>query len=182
MRKLITIGLAAGLLLTLMTLPAAAQDAYPPAAPECTLSDSVVEAGDAVTVSCVTWAANTPVTGTLFSTPVVLGTTVTDAQGRLTEGFTIPASTAPGPHTLRMSGLNRQNVQTNVDLALEVVAATGVTPPTTGVTPPRAVPAPRLPRTGGDALLALGLAAGLLAAGGGALGVARRRNQAELSA
>lgn len=182
MRKIISVGLAAGLLLALAAIPAAAQDAYPPAAPECTLAagDAEVVAGETVTVACAGWAPNTEVTATLFSTPVVLGTTVTDAQGRLTQGFTIPADTAPGPHTLRMSGLNPQNVPTNVDLALTVVAPAAAAPPA-APSRPGVVPAPRLPRTGGEALLALGLAAGLLAAGGGALGVARRRNQAEVS-
>ncbi len=176
MRKIIGVGLAAGLLLALAALPAAAQDAYPPAAPVCSLTATSVPAGGTVTVTCDGFAPNTTVTATLNG--VVLGTAQVDAAGNLGASFTIPADLAPGQYTLRLSGLNADGVATNVDLAITVVARTAVTPPAPGVTPPRVVSAPGLPRTGSEALLALGLAAGLLAAGGGALGVARRRNRA----
>lgn len=171
MRKSLIVVLGGMMLLALAAGPVAAQD-YPPAAPSCTLSATAVAPGGTTTITCTGWAPNTEVTATLLPGGAVLGSVITNADGSFTAEATIPSDLAPGNYVIRLSGLNAQGVAVHVDLAFTVVA-----PDRAGITP-----SPSLPRTGGDALLALGAAAGLLAMGGAALGVARRRSRAELSA
>lgn len=174
MRKAITVVLGGMMLLALAAAPVAADghDPYPPAAPACSVAPGTVVQGGTTTVTWVGGAPNTEVTATLFSHSVVLGSVTTDEDGSVTAEATIPSDTKPGAHTIQLTGLDAAGNPSECNLAITVVAAD-----VAGVTP-----SPRLPRTGGDALLALGAAAGLLAMGGAALGVARRRSRAELSA
>lgn len=171
MRKAMIVVLGGLMLLALAAGPASAQ-AYPPVAPACVLSGTVVTPGGTVTITCSVWAPNTEVVASLLPEGAVLGSVITNADGSFTAEATIPSDTAPGHHIFRLSGLNAQGETVNVDLAFTVAA-----PDRAGITP-----SPSLPRTGGDALLALGAAVGLLAMGGAALGVARRRSRAGISA
>lgn len=181
MKRSIIVALTSLAMLATVAAPALAQD-YPPDAPECALEDTVVAPGTAVVVACVDWAPNSMVTAMLISEGQgqVLNSVRTDAQGALTEPFTIPADTAPGPHTLRMSGTNQRGQDTHVDLAITVVAA-DADPDRAGV-----VPTPGgdrgLPRTGTQVLMLVGTAAGLLVVGALAVVGARRRKSRRLSA
>jgi hypothetical protein len=96
---------------TTTTLPGTTQSA-------ATVSKSVVDAGDTLTMSGNGFAPNaSPLTITLLSDPVVLGTTAADATGHYSVVVRIPANTLPGTHTLVVSGAgadghNHQSVAT----------------------------------------------------------------------
>jgi hypothetical protein len=103
------------------------------------------------------------VTVTMHSTPVVLGTDFTaNANGEVTVQFTVPAGTPAGTHTLVLNG----NMGTYFQEDITVVAAV-TTASSSG-----------LAYTGADVAVPLALGAGLLALGGGALVVSRRRTGA----
>lgn len=175
MRKSLTTAIAAMALLIVAAAPALAQ--YPPDAPAVAISDTTVFPGQAFTVTSEGWQPGSEVTFTFFSDPVVLGTALVNANGAFTSQVTIPADATPGPHTLRTSGTSAAGVPANVDLAITVIAvADATTPPPSGA---GVTPAPGLPRTGGEALTMLLSAAGLLAVGGAAVAVARRRSGAD---
>jgi hypothetical protein len=72
-----------------------------------TVSKSVVDAGDAITMSGSGFAANaSPLTEQIFSDPVTLGTTSANSAGAYSVVIRIPANTLPGTHTLMVSGAN----------------------------------------------------------------------------
>lgn len=172
MRRSALVALTGLALLVAMAVPALAQ--YPPAAPSAAVSDFTIVPGQPVTVAGDGWLPNSQVTFTFFSDPVVLGTAQVDATGSFSSQVTIPADARPGPHTLRTSGLAANGQPASVDLRIVVTGLERPTPSRAGVTP-----APGLPRTGGDALVALMTAAGLLAVGSTAVVVARRRSRGE---
>ena len=66
------------------------------------VSPPQVAPGDAVTVTGGGFPPATPVQAELFSDPVLLGTTTTDAGGAFSLVVTIPLNTSPGLHTLRV--------------------------------------------------------------------------------
>lgn len=151
-------------LLTMVAAPAVAQ-VYPPAAATCAADDGTPAAGSAVTLVCSGWLPNSTVSFALFSQHTDLGTAQVGADGTLRAAVTIPADTAPGEHTLRISGTNANGQPQVVNLVFDVAAAgTGVTPAT------------GLPATGSEPLPAALAALGLFVAGGAALVTARRRN------
>jgi hypothetical protein len=79
------------------TVPAA------PSGPALQVTPQQVTAGDPVTITGSGYPPGAPVQAELFSDPVLLGSTTTDAAGtfRLTVG--VPRDTPPGFHTLRVS-------------------------------------------------------------------------------
>ena len=101
------------------------------------------------------------VTLTMHSTPVALGTFEADANGVVTVEFTVPAGAAAGTHTLVLSG----DAGTYFQEAITVAAGTAVTEASSN----------GLAYTGADVAVPLALGGGLLALGGGALVVSRRR-------
>ena len=68
--------------------------------PQITVDPSVAAPGDEVTVTLTGFAANDEVRLELHSTPAVLGTVTTDANGSATFTFTVPNGTEPGAHTV----------------------------------------------------------------------------------
>jgi hypothetical protein len=98
------------------------------------------------------------VTVVLHSTPTVLGTFTADANGVVTATFTVPAGTPVGSHTLVFEGNQGSYFQ-------EAFTVTAVTTASSS----------GLAYTGADVAVPLALGAGLLALGGGALVVSRRR-------
>lgn len=162
-----------------------ADGAYPPGPPDgrpvgpppgrppaCTPASATVAPGGTIEVQCSRFAPGSSVAGTMFSPQADLGTRMTDAEGQLHTGFIVPMGTSAGQHTLRMQGVDTEGLPVTETVAFTVSAAGDTT----------VVPSRGLPTTGGTALLGLLTAGGLLAVGGGALVVARRRNHADASA
>lgn len=119
----------------------------PPApAPTANADPNVVVGGQQTTISGAHFPAGTTLALTLFSSPTLLGTTVTDAAGSYRVVATIPASAALGVHQIQVVGGGSQ-------------ATTSITV----VAKAKAV----LARTGND--LEVALAAGALAAATGGL-------------
>ena len=106
------------------------------ASPTPTVDNATPAAGGAVTVSGGGFAPATQLTIELHSTPVVLGTTTTDAYGNYSATVTIPADTAPGAHSIVVSGLDPDGAPRSVSVAITVngtvVAAVVVSPRFTG--------------------------------------------------
>jgi hypothetical protein len=105
------------------------------------------------------------VTVTLHSTPQTVGTFTADAQGTVTVTFTLPAGTPVGNHTLVYEGDQGTYFQESIAVAAASPAAATATAASGG-----------LAYTGASIALPLALGTGLLAAGGGALLITRRRS------
>jgi LPXTG-motif cell wall-anchored protein len=120
---------------------------------------STVTSGATVTLTGGGYLPGSTVTLVMYSTPVVLGTTVADEKGNISAEVTLPAGVR-GNHTLVASGIDPSGKPRNLTMAVTVTGEG------------------ELPYTGADvALPALGgLAA--LALGGGLLFAARRRSAA----
>jgi hypothetical protein len=101
------------------------------------------------------------VTLTMHSTPVTLGEFTADANGVVTVEYTVPAGADAGTHTLVLSG----DAGTYFQESITVAAGTAVTEAGSN----------GLAYTGADVAVPLALGGGLLALGGGALLVSRRR-------
>lgn len=86
-------------------------------------------AGGQVTVRGQGWHAESEVTVTMRSEPVVLGVASTDADGAFSRSYGIPADTAPGAHTITLSGMDVDGEPATVVLDLTVLAAGGSTSP-----------------------------------------------------
>lgn len=149
--------------------PADAQ-VYPPPVAGCTVSDTSVSPGQTISITCSGYLGSVTVTFTFFSQPVSLGAATTDAGGTVNADLTIPANAAAGSHTITAEGASASGTLTN-SVALTVVGdgAAGAGAGARGGTGD-------LPRTGDDTSLPLArIAAVLVAAGGIALFLARRR-------
>jgi hypothetical protein len=120
---------------------AASQSCTTPVTPTVDTTSPV--AGGAITVSGGGFAAATPLTIELHSTPVVLGTTTSDASGNYAATVVIPADTPAGAHELVVSGLDPDGQPRSVSVAITVLAATGtvaVQPGTVAAEPVAVVP------------------------------------------
>jgi hypothetical protein len=82
-----------------------------------------VAQGGSVTVRGVDWLAGTPVSVTLRSEPVLLGTATAGADGSFTQTYGIPAATPAGAHTITLAGTGADGRPASVVLDLTVVAA-----------------------------------------------------------
>jgi hypothetical protein len=96
-------------------------------APTPTVDTTTPVAGGAITVSGGGFAASTPLTIELHSTPVVLATTTSDVFGNYSATVVIPPDTTPGAHELVVSGLDPNGQPRSVSVAITVAAA-GTTP------------------------------------------------------
>ena len=106
------------------------------------MSDATVEPGQQVNVVGGGFAPDRDLRADLFSDPVFLGSTRSDAAGRFAITVTIPANVSPGPHRIVVSGPGRQGGTHRSVATVTVVVA---------VTRP-------LARTGGDSAGLLRLA------------------------
>ncbi len=148
-----------------------------------TISVDTAKPGDTIAVGGTGFSPSEPVRVTLFSEPVVLGTTTADQNGLASLTFVLPASTPPGAHTIEMLGL-ASGKQLSVALQVSPSSTTTTTTTTTvpGATTTAAggagsegggsggattVPADQgtLPRTGDDATQNLPLAVLLISLG-----------------
>ena len=78
--------------------------APPGTGPTANANPSQVVAGEQVTVFGANFPPNTPLDVTMFSDPVRLGSTVSDAAGGYSVTVTIPANTSPGAHDIVVTG------------------------------------------------------------------------------
>ncbi|MGY1857402.1 hypothetical protein [Modestobacter sp. SYSU DS0290] len=118
------------------------------------LTDTLAAPGEKVVRVIKGFQPFEEVTVTLHSTPQTVGTFKADGNGVLTAEFTVPAGTPVGDHTLVYNG-----TVTYFQESFEVAGAGD----------------PRLAYTGASIALPLALGTGLVALGGGALMVTRRR-------
>ena len=68
--------------------------------------DPALRAGQVVTLTAAGFVADEPVTATVFSTPVVLGTVAADSAGLVSYAFTVPNALPDGAHHLQLAGAN----------------------------------------------------------------------------
>ncbi|SDF61869.1 hypothetical protein [Klenkia brasiliensis] len=139
-------------------VPVAPPTTAPRTTGTATAAAPTVAAGRQQTITAGGFTPGETARGTLYSTPVDLGTAVADAQGMATFTFTLPAGFEPGTHTVTAVGLT-SGATSSVTFTV-----------TSGSTP-------ALAQTGVEVAPLLGL--GALALGGGAAltvaGTRRRR-------
>jgi hypothetical protein len=131
-----------------------------------TVSDETVPPGGAVTFSGGGFAPDSLVTVTLFSEPIVLGTTTADDQGNFSITVVLPADVPPGDHHLEASGVDPDGNPLTVTLPLTVASedvARGGGP---------------LPTTGSDVRATVAIACAVMVLGAAALTAAGRRRRA----
>nr|WP_240619385.1 fibronectin type III domain-containing protein [Blastococcus sp. TF02-8] len=137
---------------------------------------SVVSPGQALTVLGTGFAAHSTATIAIYSTPVVLGTVVTDGNGNFAKPVVVPPELAAGTHTLVAYGVDPAGATHSMRMLVTVSKASG-TGPAGSATAARGRGSSlastgadvAAPLTGGIALTALGL---------GLLLVAQRRRAA----
>ena len=155
MKLRMIVALAAGAVAMLAAMPAAYASYSGDGG--VTLSPTSPSVGSSLTVDSTGWKASTDVTITLHSTPVVLATVTTDANGNAHAVAKIPSRTASGAHTLELTGTDPAGAPRTVTAAITISAGGG-----------------SLPRTGA-AIAALVLVGTVLFAVGAALSTARKR-------
>ncbi len=117
--------------------------------------------GQTVDVSGRGFPPTSPVQAELFSTPVLLGTSASDAAGNVRSTVTVPLDTSPGLHTLRVSAVGGTAF---AEVTLSVSARPAASP-SVGI----------LTRTGSDVAGPARLALALVGAGVLLVGAAQRR-------
>ncbi len=130
---------------TTTTTPAAGATTTtrPGTQPVARVSDDTVTPGQEITVSGGGFAANTELTITFFSTPVVLGTARSDVAGQFSnKSVRIPSDATVGPHRIVVSGLGPSG---DTQQAVAPVTVTGATAPA----PAAAAGTPTAPSGGG---------------------------------
>lgn len=86
-------------LAAVLAVPAAAQLAYPPAPEQSqSVSETLLEPGQSLTVSATGFDTGSTVDVVLRSVETRLGSTTIDGQGRFALRVTVPCGTEPGPH------------------------------------------------------------------------------------
>jgi LPXTG-motif cell wall-anchored protein len=123
------------------------------------LSPTSQNAGGSLTINSSGWMADSSVTITLHSTPVVLTTVKSDATGTVNVTVTVPSNTASGSHTIELTGTSTAGAPRTVSTPLTVTSTSG---------------GGNLPRTGA-AIAALFLVGIALFGVGSALSAARKR-------
>ncbi len=154
-----------------------------------TISTSTAKPGDTVAVGGSGFTPGEPVRFTLFSDPVVLGTTNADATGLASLTFVVPTDTASGGHEIEVLGLSSGKrlavplqvtgaTTTTTSTTTTMVGATTTAPGTSGGgTAPATtvVDSGTLPRTGNDATRGVPIAAVLIVAGVALVALTSRR-------
>jgi LPXTG-motif cell wall-anchored protein len=167
---------ATALAVVAFAAPAGAQQ-YPPAVNFLTISDTTPSPGQTITITAQTFAAGSSVTVTLFSDPVVLGSSTADASGRIALQATIPTNTPLGSHTIVVDGTAPDGTPLSLSAAIQVVPAQGAGGTGGGGT------SGNLPRTGDDSSIPLAKLGLVLAALGGVVtAIAAKRRKAAAAA
>jgi LPXTG-motif cell wall-anchored protein len=146
------------------------------------VNPSTVGPGGSVTVTDHGWQPDSKVDLTLHSTPVALGSTQADGDGNVKTTVVIPSDTAPGNHTIVLTGVDPNGDPQTHTVAVVVESSTvtteGTATTSTGGTGASGTSTSSssgtLPRTGSPVLPLLVVSLSLIGAGI-ALGVRRRR-------
>ena len=105
--------------------------------PTITVAPQAVEAGKSVTVTGTGFAPSSPVSLTLHSDPVEVGTATTDDTGSFTAEVTVPAATEAGDHTVVAAA---ESPAAEASAPLTVTAAPAPTPSADPSTEPSGQP------------------------------------------
>jgi hypothetical protein len=145
---------------------------------QCTspsLSAPAVAPSGTVTFTGGGFKADSTITITIFSTPQVLGTTVTDSAGNFSVGLVIPAGLELGAHRLEASGVDPEGNPLVVSQAITVTTdaeVLGISVTASG----------SLPYTGSDVGRIAGVGLAAIAVGGAAVWGARRARASRAAA
>lgn len=196
MRRTLLRTMIVAALLLLPVAPASAQEYPPEPGPPVLLSASVVGPGGSLTLSSSGWLPGSAVDFTLFSDPISLGSAAVGSDTSFSATVTIPASVAPGMHTLQVSGIGEDGDPRVTELAIEVLGSAAGAPAGNGVGDPAngangasggsgavgefSGASNALAFTGANMVLGGALAAALVIAGGITLLVSRRRRRDSL--
>jgi hypothetical protein len=104
------------------------------------MNSPYVAAGSSFGISGTGFLPSQQLQAFMFSTPIFLGTVVSDVNGNYSALFNIPANAPPGPHTVVVQGAGRSS-SVNESVATIVVTAPGTQPV------PSATPSPALAST-----------------------------------
>jgi hypothetical protein len=139
---------------------------------QCTspsVSEETVAPGGTITFSGGGFKANSTITITVYSTPVELGTSVTDSSGNFSVDVTLPSDLEPGTHRLEASGVDPSGNPLVVSQTITVSTDSEVLGATQTPTPSGS-----LPYTGSDVGRTIGVGFAAIAVGGAAVWGARR--------
>lgn len=175
-KRVLTVMIAVGALFAVST-PAQSQE-YPPPSNGVFISDTTVVGGQVIIVQAGIFAPGSTVTFTFFSQPVVLGTAEADDVGIVTFEARIPSNASVGVHTIVASGIAPDGSPLEVSTTVTVLASDDGTDEATAGFGTGGTTRGSLPRTGGESLPMLRIAAALLAVGAGMVFVTRRRRAA----
>lgn len=161
---------------TSTTTPATTTTTTPPAVKA---TPDFMYPGESCLITAQGFLPGTGVTITVFSDPLVIGTFAADANGSISQTWTVPSGFAAGAHTVTLTG---QTVAGAVQLSVPITVGSLVQAVTTTAGPaPTAAPVAvtttgSLPTTGSGLTQPLVFgAAAMLLGGGAALVVSRRR-------
>jgi len=150
----------------------------PSTADVITASPSTLAPGQSFEVYACCFAPGASVEITFESTPVLLATVVAGSDGAVRATVAVPAGATLGAHTVRAVGLGADGAARNLVTSVTIGSAVGsaaVPASSAGSTSTSS-----LPVTGSNATSLALWALGLVAAGGGAVAVARRRRLAQV--
>jgi len=88
-----------------------------------TLSVTQGPPGTAFSLESDTWKPGSEVTVTFNSDPIVLGDLTADADGNVQGTFAVPASVAPGAHTVKLDGTSAEDVAQSLSVPFTVTTA-----------------------------------------------------------
>ena len=163
LKRLLVLSLA---VVALSAAPASA-GTYPPPGNNVVADDTTVVAGQDLTLTARTFMAGTSVTFTMFSAPIVLGSSAANASGVASLTASVP-NVATGTHVIEASGTGVDGMPLTV--STEVAVSAPAAPPASGGTD--------LPRTGSSSTLPMArIAVSLLAVGALMVFGARWRQQ-----
>jgi hypothetical protein len=83
-------------------------------------ADTGLHVGDIMNIVSDGWFADSDVTFTFFSDPILLGVRKADAQGIVRAQFAVP-NVEPGMHTLRLTGTGADGKPRTVDFPIKVI-------------------------------------------------------------
>jgi len=68
------------------------------------VSPAILLPGESLRIKSVNWSANSEVTVSLHSDPIILGTLRADTNGNIDGSFDLPSDATPGEHTIQLDG------------------------------------------------------------------------------